>query len=125
MYYIHLELHIIQFYVALTFGSGTCRLAGVLNLALRPLELLYMFACSCVQMISLKLGIAPSGHAGMLSCKVNTWSPRCYISCCRKMVILQATIYTIIKLSHYAHCLMLLQCVNTELQPVITELMVG
>ena len=33
--------------------------------------------------------------------------------------------YMIIQTSHYAHCLILLQCVNTELQPVITELMVG
>ncbi len=61
----------------------------------------------------------PSGHAGMLLCEVNTWLPRCctveeanaprctvrtrkgmalympagiYISCCRKMVILQTTV---------------------------------
>ena len=33
--------------------------------------------------------------------------------------------YTIIQTLQYAHCLILLQCVNTELQPVDTELMVG
>ena len=33
-------------------------LAGVPNLALRPLELSYTFTCSCVQMLSPKLGIA-------------------------------------------------------------------
>ena len=30
--------------------------------------------------------------------------------------------YTIIQRSHYVHCHMLLQCVSTELQPVVTEL---
>ena len=33
--------------------------------------------------------------------------------------------YTIIQTLQYAHCLILLQCVNTELRPVDTELMVG
>ena len=30
--------------------------------------------------------------------------------------------YMIIQTLHYAHCHMLLQCVSTELQPVVTEL---
>ena len=33
--------------------------------------------------------------------------------------------YTIIQTAHYVHFLILLQCVNTEIQPVITELMIG
>ena len=44
--------------VTLTSGIKWPRLAGVPNLALCPLELPYTFACSCVRMISLKLGIA-------------------------------------------------------------------
>ena len=124
-------------------------LAGVPNLALYPLELPYTFACSCIQIddqsqIRNSSSPQPRGHAGML-CEVNTWSPRCctveeanaprctvrtrkgmalympagiYISCCRKMAILQTTVPLFKR--HIMHPAFLLQCVNTELQPVVT-----
>ena len=83
-------------------------------------------------------------------CEVNTWSPRCctveeanaprcnvrthkgmalympagiYISCCGKMAILQTTVPLFNR--HIMRPAFLLQCVNTELQPVVTELTVG
>ena len=83
-------------------------------------------------------------------CEVNAWSPRCcaveeanatcctvrthegmalympagiYISCCRKMVILQTTVPLFNR--HIMRPAFLLQCVNNELQPVVTEIMVG
>ena len=46
-----------------------------------------------------------------------------YISCCRKMAILQTTLPLFNH--HIMHPAILLQCVNTELHPVVTELMVG
>ena len=137
------------------------------NLALRPLELLYTFACTDGQsQIGDSSSPQLSGNAGMLLCEVNTWSPHCctvekanapccnarklskwhesgsmdftrkeWLNICLKDLILAAAekwryfrplaIATIILPSHYAHCLMLLECFITELQPVITELMVG
>ena len=46
-----------------------------------------------------------------------------YISCCRKMAILQTSVPLFNR--HIMRPAFLLQCVNTEFQPVVTELMVG
>ena len=76
----------------------------------------------------------------MLLGEVNNWSPHCYATVRTGEVMalyMPAGIqllqkrgntsdhYTIIQTLHYVHCHMLLQCASTELQPVVTELMVG